>query len=126
MPCEFVLFSKENVFSSSSFYVKFEKYIYTLIHQDASIEETLQFHGWELHIFLLFYLKHNLLWKLTLPLFMTGYAKKFIAFVMTVLAQSSIVGEVVILIFMLSIRGFLKRKKNKVGIDFQASFGKYL
>ena len=45
MPCEFVLFSKENVFSSSSFYVKFEKYIYTLIHQDASIEETLQFHG---------------------------------------------------------------------------------
>ena len=47
---------------------------------------------------------------------------------MTVLAQSSIVGEVVILIFILSIRGFLKRikKKNKVGIDFQASFGKYL
>ena len=58
--------------------------------------------------------------------FMTGYAKKFIAFVMTVLAQSSIVGEVVILIFILFLRGFLKRKENKVGIDFQASFDKYL
>jgi len=45
---------------------------------------------------------------------------------MTVLAQSSIVGEVVILIFILFIRGFSKRKENKVGIDFQASFGKYL
>ena len=30
---------------------------------------------------------------------------------MTVLAESSIVGEVVILIFILSKRGFLKRKK---------------
>ena len=68
MPCELVLFSKENFFSSSSFYVKFEKYIYMLIHQDGSIEETLQFHGWELRIFLLFSLKHILLWKLTLPL----------------------------------------------------------
>ena len=45
MPCELVLFSKDNFFSSSSFYVKFEKYIYMLIHQDGSIEETLQFHG---------------------------------------------------------------------------------
>ena len=45
---------------------------------------------------------------------------------MTVLAESSIVGEVVILIFILSKRGSLKRKKNKVGIDFQDSFGKYL
>ena len=45
---------------------------------------------------------------------------------MIVLAQSSIVGEVVILMFILFIRGFLKRKENKVGIDFQASFCKYL
>lgn len=57
--------SKENVFSSSSsVYVNISMFI----HQDAIIEETLQFHGWELHIFLLFYLKHILLWKLTLPL----------------------------------------------------------
>ena len=38
------------------------------IHQDASIEETLRFHGWEIHIFLLYYLKHILLWKMTLLL----------------------------------------------------------
>ena len=60
---------------------------------------------------------------MTLLLWPAG--QKYYCF-MTVLAQSSIVGEVVILIFMLSIRGFLKRKKSKVGIDFQAFFGKYL
>ena len=76
------------------------------------------------HIFIILF-KTNLALK-TDAAFMAGYAKKFIAFVMTVLAQFSIVGEVVNFIFMLSIRGFLKRKKNKVGIDFQASFGKYL
>ena len=76
------------------------------------------------HIFIILF-RTNLALK-TDAAFMAGYAKKFIAFVMTVLAQFSIVGEVVIFIFMLSIRGFLKRKKNKVGIDFQASFGKYL
>ena len=51
--------------------------------------------------------------------------QKFYCF-MTVLAQSSIVGEVAILIFILFLKGFLKRKENKGGIDFQASFRKYL
>ena len=45
---------------------------------------------------------------------------------MTLLAQSSIVGKVVILMFILFLRGLLKRKENKVGVDFQASFDKYL
>ena len=60
---------------------------------------------------------------MTLLLWPAG--QKYYCF-MTVLAQSSIVGEVVILIFILFLRGFLKRKENIVGIDFQASFDKYL